>query len=88
MSDRISGISSMATRQLLADLAGAYQERSGIAVDFETTLNEVRARDDQDSNRPVAPLKPAPDSVTVDTTALDVNQVVDRLLDIARAAGA
>jgi cytidylate kinase len=60
----------------------------GIAADFATTLNEVRARDDQDSNRPVAPLKPASDSVTVDTTALDVEQVVLRLLEIARAAGA
>ena len=60
----------------------------GIAADFETTLNEVRTRDAQDSNRPVAPLKPAPDSVTVDTTALDISQVVARLLEIAHSAGA
>lgn len=62
--------------------------RRGIAAEFETTLNEVRARDDQDQNRPVAPLKPAPDSVVVDSTGLDIDQVVERLLHIARAAGA
>jgi cytidylate kinase len=60
----------------------------GMTADFETTLNEVRARDEQDSNRPVAPLKPALDSVTVDTTGLDIGQVVARLLEIAHSAGA
>jgi molybdate transport system substrate-binding protein len=35
VSEHINGISSMATRQLLADLACAYQERSGITVAFE-----------------------------------------------------
>jgi cytidylate kinase len=60
----------------------------GITADFDTTLNEVRARDAQDSGRAVAPLKPAPDSVIVDSTALAVEEVVERLVSIARAAGA
>ena len=32
----LTGISSMATRQVLADLAGDYLRRSGVAVDFES----------------------------------------------------
>jgi cytidylate kinase len=60
----------------------------GISAEFETTLREVRARDAQDEGRAVAPLKPAPDSVLVDTSGMSVEQVVDRLLAIARAAGA
>jgi molybdate transport system substrate-binding protein len=32
----ITGISSMATRQVLAELAGAYLQRSGVAVAFES----------------------------------------------------
>ncbi|MXQ14242.1 substrate-binding domain-containing protein [Microvirga makkahensis] len=32
MTDRINGVSSMATRQILADLAGSYEERTGIPV--------------------------------------------------------
>jgi CMP/dCMP kinase len=63
-------------------------EARGIDADFETTLREVRARDAQDEGREVAPLKPAPDSVVVDTTGMSIEQVVDRLLVIARAAGA
>lgn len=36
MSARLAGISSMATRQVLADLAAAYQQRSGTEVAFES----------------------------------------------------
>jgi CMP/dCMP kinase len=60
----------------------------GIAADFESTLREVRARDAQDEGREVAPLKPAPDSVVLDTTGMSIDEVVDRLLVIARTAGA
>lgn len=60
----------------------------GQTADLATTLAEVRARDEQDSNRAIAPLRPAEDSIVFDTTGLDVDQVVARLLEIARAAGA
>ena len=60
----------------------------GQSADLATTLAEVRARDEQDSSRPVAPLRPADDGVVLDTTGLDIEQVLARLLDIARAAGA
>jgi molybdate transport system substrate-binding protein len=36
MTDRITGISSMATRALLVDLARAYQQQTGIAVAIES----------------------------------------------------
>jgi molybdate transport system substrate-binding protein len=36
MDKQITGISSMATRNVLAELATAYRERSGVAVDFES----------------------------------------------------
>jgi cytidylate kinase len=41
-------------------------------------------RDRRDSERAVAPLKPAEDAVLVDTTWLDVDTVVARVLDIVR----
>jgi len=40
----------------------------GQSVDFEQILADVNQRDEQDMNRPVAPLKPAEDSVLVDTS--------------------
>jgi cytidylate kinase len=43
---------------------------------------EVAARDAQDANRAVAPLRKAPDAIEVDTTDLTVDEVVDRMLKI------
>jgi cytidylate kinase len=43
----------------------------GVAADPARVLAEIRARDAQDANRPVAPLVPAADAVLLDTTALD-----------------
>jgi cytidylate kinase len=61
------------------------QESRGIRSDPETTLQEILARDAQDQSRPIAPLKPAPDSIVVDTTDLGFDQVVARLLAIVRS---
>jgi len=60
----------------------------GQSADLATTLAEVRARDQQDSTRAIAPLRPAEDSIVLDTTGLDIAQVLARLVEIARAAGA
>lgn len=60
----------------------------GQSADLATTLHEVRLRDEQDSSRPIAPLRPAEDSIVLDTTGLDIDQVLTRLVEIARAAGA
>lgn len=45
----------------------------GIAADPAQVEAEIRDRDAQDANRPVAPLKPAPDALLLDTTALDAD---------------
>ena len=45
----------------------------GIAADPDQVLAEIRDRDAQDANRPVAPLRPAPDAITIDTTTLDAD---------------
>jgi CMP/dCMP kinase len=42
---------------------------------------EVEERDRVDTQRAVAPLRPAPDAVVVDTDQLDVDQVVELLLE-------
>jgi cytidylate kinase len=60
----------------------------GLPVDPQQTLSEVRARDEQDQSRSVAPLRPAPDSVVVDTTHLGFEAVVERLVTIVHEAAA
>lgn len=60
--------------------------RKGLEVDFETTLNEVRQRDQDDQARALAPLKPAPDAVIIDSTSLTEAEVVEVLLRLVAEA--
>ncbi len=45
----------------------------GMPADFVQVLSEIRDRDAQDENRPVAPLRPADDALLLDTTLLDAD---------------
>jgi cytidylate kinase len=58
-------------------LAQAGESEPGATV--ESVAREIRERDRIDSTRALAPLRPAEDAVTVDTSDLDIDQVVDRL---------
>jgi cytidylate kinase len=58
----------------------AQYERRGERVDEEAMRKEVEERDRVDTHRAVAPLRPAPDAVVIDTDRLDVDQVVDLIL--------
>ncbi len=60
-----------------------YQAK-GMDVDFEKVLLDIKKRDDQDMNRETAPLKPAEDSVLLDTSDLDFEGSVNKLLEIVR----
>lgn len=57
----------------------------GIDVSVTRLFREMAERDRRDRERVVAPLKPAEDAVVVDTTGLDVDTVVARVLEIARS---
>jgi cytidylate kinase len=52
----------------------------GMVVDLEVVRAEIGVRDRQDTTRALAPLRKAPDAITVDTTDLTVDQVVDVML--------
>ncbi len=49
---------------------------------YEQVLEDLKKRDDQDMNRPVEPLRQAPDAVLVDSTGLDFNGTVEAILKI------
>ena len=59
-------------------------EQRGTPVEYETLLQEIRDRDYQDSHREIAPLKPADDAVTVDTTGVPFDEVVAKIVALAR----
>ena len=55
----------------------------GQKANYSQILREIQQRDDQDTHREIAPLKMARDSVKVDTSELDIDQVVDKIKEIA-----
>jgi len=55
-------------------------ERRGERVDSEAMRREVEARDRVDTERAVAPLRPAPDAIVIETDDLDVDEVVDEIV--------
>jgi cytidylate kinase len=58
----------------------AQFERRGERVDPEVMRKEVETRDRVDTERAVAPLRPAPDAVVIDTDNLNVDEVVDLIV--------
>jgi cytidylate kinase len=52
----------------------------GDDVNLASLLDEIRARDERDTQRAVAPLKPAADAIQLDSTELSIEQVMERIL--------
>lgn len=57
-------------------------EKKGESVDYDEVLKLIIQRDYQDSNRAVAPLKPAEDSILIDTSHLDFEQSVENVMAV------
>jgi cytidylate kinase len=57
----------------------------GINVNLGDLIEELRERDKRDQERPVAPLRPADDAISIETDHLSVEQVVDRILQEMRS---
>jgi cytidylate kinase len=51
-------------------------EGRGMRAHFDDVLADIHARDARDSSRDVAPLRPAPDAILLDTSALDAGQSI------------
>lgn len=67
-------------RRRLLELQG-----KGVATTLETVLDDMRQRDERDSQRAVAPLKPADDAHLLDTSDLDADAAFDAAIAFIRA---
>jgi len=56
-----------------------------IKTSYETVLQEMRSRDERDSTRVTAPLKPAPDAIIIDTSTMDSDAAFQRAVEIIRS---
>jgi cytidylate kinase len=48
----------------------------GMPGHYDDVLADIRARDERDSHREIAPLKQAPDALLLDTSELDIDQAI------------
>lgn len=59
-------------------------EQKGAKDTYEEVLSDLKIRDYNDSHREIAPLKPAADSVTVDTSGLSLEQSVNKIVSVIK----
>ncbi len=59
-------------------------QEKGSNVTFQEVLDDLRVRDYNDSHREIAPLKPAEDSVTVNTTGYTLEESIDKIIEIIK----
>ena len=66
-----------------------YKEflEKGVDCTLESVEQDVIRRDEQDMNRTTAPLKQAEDAVYLDASDMNISQVVDKILSLARERG-
>lgn len=70
-----------ASAQARAERRYKQLQVKGFDVNIAHLLAEIEERDHRDRNRPVAPLKPADDALVIDSTDLDIDQVVAKVVD-------
>ena len=62
-------------------------QEKGIDANFDRLLTDIKARDERDSNRIVAPLKPAEDAVVLDSTRMSIQEVFNKVLAEMQSRG-
>ncbi len=66
----------------------AEHQARGESIAREDVLHEILERDKQDASREIAPMRPAEDALIIDSTGLDLDEVVNSIQrDILDSAG-
>jgi CMP/dCMP kinase len=71
---------------MVADISIRAQRRfeelkaKGIAASFNEIKSDIERRDHRDSSRSNSPLKPAPDSILIDTSALSIEEQAELII--------
>jgi 3-phosphoshikimate 1-carboxyvinyltransferase len=78
--DAVTKVFLTASAEARADRRYKQLMEKGISVNIVDLLQEIRQRDERDSQRSVAPLQQAPGASLLDTTALNIEQAVSVVL--------
>jgi CMP/dCMP kinase len=82
-----AGLKVFLTASVEARAARRYKQliQKGFSANMDDLLRDLRERDERDSNRAAAPLKPAADAKLLDTSTLSVDEAVDQVVQWFKA---
>jgi cytidylate kinase len=76
-----------ATAEVRAERRYNQLKNKGLSVSLAALLASIQERDERDRRRAVAPLRPAPDAILIDSTKMSIEAVLSRVLDEAGSRG-
>jgi 3-phosphoshikimate 1-carboxyvinyltransferase/cytidylate kinase len=82
--DAVLKIFLTASPEVRAERRYKQLKEKGIDANLRALSRDLQERDERDMKRAVAPLVPAPDSQVVDSSALSIDDVIQRILNLYR----
>lgn len=76
-----------ASREARAKRRYKQLKEQGLSANLAALLDELARRDERDSGRSVAPLRPAADAVVIDSTSMGIDEVVETVMALAAKRG-
>ncbi|WP_197905448.1 (d)CMP kinase [Thiosulfatimonas sediminis] len=76
-----------ASAEIRAERRVKQLKKQGNDANINQIIQDIKARDQRDASRETAPLKPADDAITIDTSDLDINQVCQNALSLLHKKG-
>ena len=70
-----------ASPEVRAERRANQLKEKGMSVIMHDLLKQIQQRDEEDMNRKISPLKPADDSLVIDTSILSIKEVEDRVME-------
>lgn len=83
--DAIVKIFLTASAEARAERRYAQLKAKGMDVNIARLLTDIKARDERDTQRSVAPLVPAEDAILIDSTTMDINQVFEKAMEVIKS---
>lgn len=74
----------IASAQARAERRVLQLKEKGQEANYNEILKSIISRDERDSSRKTAPLKPAEDAIIIDTSSLTLEEVINKVLELSR----
>ena len=70
-----------ASPEIRAERRANQLKEKGMSVIMHDLLEQIQQRDEEDTNRKISPLKPADDSLVIDTSYLSIKEVEEKVME-------